>query len=115
NLIRPDNNDGYNIKLSTFKENLSEELSNFPSVFEISNRIKEASNTMKRIFHSLGIKIDQDFLLLIQQSIHSLKTNISYNILLEEMSNDFNISTQEEIEESDLLELDSNQLDDINK
>ncbi|CAG8752858.1 45671_t:CDS:2, partial [Gigaspora margarita] len=115
NLIRPDNNDGYNIKLSTFKENLSKELSNFPSVFEIGNRMKEVSNAMKNIFHSLGIKIDQYFLLLIQQSIHSLKKNISYNILLEEISNDFNISTQEEIEDSDLLELDSNQLDDINE
>ncbi|RIB13070.1 hypothetical protein C2G38_2041275 [Gigaspora rosea] len=115
NLIRPDNNDRYNIKLSKFKENLPKELSNFPSVFEIGNRMRETSNAMKSIFYSLGIKIDQDFLLLIQQLIHSLKKNISSNILLEEMSNDFNLTTQEEIEESDLLELDSNQLDDINE
>ncbi|CAG8727429.1 18682_t:CDS:2, partial [Gigaspora rosea] len=114
NLIRPDNNNGYNIKLSTSKENLPKELSNFPSVFEINNVVKEFSSAMKHILCSLGIKINQeDFSSLIQQSICSLKKNNNDEILLEGINNNINISTEEEIEEVDLLESDINQLDDI--
>ncbi|RIB11197.1 hypothetical protein C2G38_2204104 [Gigaspora rosea] len=104
NLIRPDNNNGYNIKLSTSKENLPKELSNFPSVFEINNVVKEFSSAMKHILCSLGIKINQeDFSSLIQQSICSLKKNNNDEILLEGINNNINISTEEEIEEQRLL------------
>ncbi|RIB17835.1 hypothetical protein C2G38_2186249 [Gigaspora rosea] len=114
NLIRPDNNDGYNIKLSTSKENFPEELSNFLSVFEINNVVKGVSSTMKNILCSLGIKINQEeFSSLIQQLIYSLKKNNNDEILLEGINNNLNISTEEEIEEVDLLESDINQLDDV--
>ncbi|CAG8737665.1 4270_t:CDS:2, partial [Cetraspora pellucida] len=120
-LIRPDNNDGFNIKLSTSKENLSKELSNFLSVFKINTMMKEVLNTMKIILCSLGLKQNQvDFSSLIRQSIHLLKKDINYDILLEEINNNFEILAEEEFdllakEELDLSELDFNQSSNLNE
>ncbi|GES81352.1 hypothetical protein GLOIN_2v1844828 [Rhizophagus clarus] len=103
NLIKPDNNDGYNIKLSTAKEKLPKNLTDFPSIFDINNMIEKTSYAMKIILHSLGIVINKEiFSELIQQSLHSLKKKNNHNIPMESAR-----ETDDELEGESEDELDS--------
>ncbi|CAB4437270.1 unnamed protein product [Rhizophagus irregularis] len=101
-LIRPDNNDGYNIKLSTVKEKLPKNLTDFPSIFDIDNMIEKTSYAMKIILRSLGIVVNKEiFSELIQQSLHSLKKINNHNIPME------NTSETDELEGESEDELDN--------
>ncbi|CAB4473950.1 unnamed protein product [Rhizophagus irregularis] len=101
-LIRPDNNDGYNIKLSTVKEKLPKNLTDFPSIFDIDNMIEKTSYAMKIILCSLGIVVNKEiFSELIQQSLHSLKKINNHNIPME------NTSETDELEGESEDELDN--------
>ncbi|UZO07154.1 uncharacterized protein OCT59_027449 [Rhizophagus irregularis] len=101
-LIRTDNNDGYNIKLSTVKEKLPKNLTDFPSIFDIDNMIEKTSYAMKIILRSLGIVVNKEiFSELIQQSLHSLKKINNHNIPME------NTSETDELEGESEDELDN--------
>ncbi|UZO29538.1 uncharacterized protein OCT59_023008 [Rhizophagus irregularis] len=101
-LIRPDNNDSYNIKLSTVKEKLPKNLTDFPSIFDIDNMIEKTSYAMKIILCSLGIVVNKEiFSELIQQSLHSLKKINNHNIPME------NTSETDELEGESEDELDN--------
>ncbi|POG65249.1 hypothetical protein GLOIN_2v1844828 [Rhizophagus irregularis DAOM 181602=DAOM 197198] len=101
-LIRTDNNDGYNIKLSTVKEKLPKNLTDFPSIFDIDNMIEKTSYAMKIILSSLGIVVNKEiFSELIQQSLHSLKKINNHNIPME------NTSETDELEGESEDELDN--------
>ncbi len=64
---------------------------------------------MKNILCSLGIKVNQNFSALIQQSLHSLKKENDHNIIIKEITdsdNELDLITKEiESAESNLSEL----------
>src|SRR6266498_4592773 len=66
-------------------------------------------NAMKNILCSLGIKVNQNFSALIQQSLHSLKKENDHNIIIKEITdsdNELDLITKEiESAESNLSEL----------
>ncbi|EXX61378.1 hypothetical protein RirG_171690 [Rhizophagus irregularis DAOM 197198w] len=51
NLIRPNNNDGYNIHLSTAKDRLPETLSDFLNIYDIDSNMIKVSKAMNSILH----------------------------------------------------------------
>ncbi|CAB5320296.1 unnamed protein product [Rhizophagus irregularis] len=52
---KPDNNDGYNIYLSTAKDRLPETLSNFLNIYDIDSNIIKILKAMNSILQSVGI------------------------------------------------------------
>ncbi len=77
----------------------------------------KTSNAMKNILCSLGIKVNQNFSALIQQSLHSLKKENDHNIIIKEITdsdNELDLITREiESAESNLSELVLNESCDI--
>ncbi|POG58670.1 hypothetical protein GLOIN_2v1885673 [Rhizophagus irregularis DAOM 181602=DAOM 197198] len=104
-LIRPDNNDGYNIKLFTVKEKLPKNLTDFPSIFDIDNMIQKIYITLLSYIYPSFIVINlvnkEIFSELIQQFLHSLKKINNHNIPME------NTSETDELEGESEDELDN--------
>ncbi|CAB4386984.1 unnamed protein product [Rhizophagus irregularis] len=109
-LIRPDNNDGYNIKLSTVKEKLPKNLTDFPSIFDIDNMIEKVYIILLSYIYPSFIIINLNkeiFSELIQRSLHSLKKINNHNIPMENTSETDELEGESEDELDNEYEMDN--------
>ncbi|CAB4411054.1 unnamed protein product [Rhizophagus irregularis] len=104
NLIRPDNNDGYNIHLSTVSDKLPETLSNFPNIYDIDSNMIKVSKAMNSILQSVGINYKvSEYITIIQNTLCTLKHN-SFSSVLGTIADD-----ADDIDDSDIDDDNSDQ------
>ncbi|CAB4445007.1 unnamed protein product [Rhizophagus irregularis] len=104
NLIRPDNNDGYNIHLSTASDKLPETLSNFPNIYDIDSNMIKVSKAMNSILQSVGINYKvSEYITIIQNTLCTLKHD-SFSSVLGTIADD-----ADDIDDSDIDDNNSDQ------
>ncbi|CAB4409103.1 unnamed protein product [Rhizophagus irregularis] len=104
NLIRPDNNDGYNIHLSTASDKLPETLSNFPNIHDIDSNMIKVSKAMNSILQSVRINYKvSEYITIIQNTLCTLKHD-SFSSVLSTIADD-----ADDIDDSDIDDDNSNQ------